>query len=111
MEGNTLYFTKDVTVQVSASQFARQCVITMISVKGYYEVAEGYEVSSGCRIATKSNCYSGCIKTNPGNVGDLIQDQGYGEMFLGCYIRTIDASGKLLFSIEDIEVEMLPGQL
>ena len=65
--------------------------------KGYYDVAEGYEVSSGCRVATTSNCYSGCIKTNPGNVGDLIQDQGYGEMFLGCYIRTIDASGKILF--------------
>jgi hypothetical protein len=62
--------------------------------KGYFEVSEGYEMSKGCRTATTSHCNSGCFKTDNGNVGDLIQDQSYGDAFLGCFVRTKDASGK-----------------
>ena len=67
--------------------------------KGYSEVAEGYEVSSGCQIATNSSCYSGCIKTNLGNLGDLVQDKGHAGMFGGCFIRTLDSSGSFLLSL------------
>ena len=68
--------------------------------KGYSEVAEGYEVSRGCQIATNSSCYSGCIKTNLGNLGALVQDKGHAGMFGGCFIRTLDSSGSF-FKVYD----------
>ena len=67
--------------------------------KGYSEVAEGYEVTKGCQIATNGSCYSGCIKTNTGNIGDLVHDLGHGEMFRGCFIRTLDAQGNYIYLI------------
>ena len=63
--------------------------------KGYSEVVEGYEISSGCQIATSAKCYSGCIKTNLGNLGNLVRDKGHGGMFGGCFVKTLDSKGKL----------------